>query len=285
MEALSKNQIVFSLDEVEVACPGINITPGGINGFRLLQAVECDNVLHTTVSINFIHFSIQEFLAAHCVANLPPDEEMKILKNYFWSKSHWNMFSLYVGLTKGQHSSFKKFPSEDGNEMGIAKRYLTNQPVCLYLYQCFYEAGDEEMCRNIADAEVFSNRTIKLRDPLLPTDITTLSLFLPSSHIKQWKTLELLSCNIRDIGCRIFRHAIISQNIPVIETINLSNLLTSVSAHYISDIVVACKTKVLHLNGNDLKEANELSDMLQSTAIEELYIHGNNRQPLVFLKL
>ena len=63
----------------------------------------------------------------------------------------------------------------------------------------------------------------------------------------------------------------------MIESINLSsNLLTSVSAGYISDIVIACKTKVLHLNGNNLQKANALSTMLQNTAIEELYIHGNN---------
>ena len=183
LKALSKNQIVFSLDEVKVACPGID-TPGGINGFGLLQAVDYHNVPHTTVSINFIHFSIQEFLAAHCIANLPPDEEIKLLKKYFWSKSHRNMFSLYVGLTKGQHSSFKKFLSEDGNEVGIAKKFLTEQAMCLYLYQCFYEADDEETCRNIADAEVFTNRTIKLRGPLLPIDVTTLSLFLSSSYRK-----------------------------------------------------------------------------------------------------
>ena len=267
---------MFSEDEVKTACPGIDITPGGINGFGLLQAVDYQTVSHTTVSINFIHFSIQEFLAAHYVANLPPDEEMKILKNHFWSKSHWNMFSLYVGLTKGQHSSFKKFLSEDDSEVGIAKKYLTEQALCLYLYQCFYEA-DEEACRNIADAEVFSNRIIKLRGPLLPTDVTTLSLFLSSSYNKQWKILELLSCNIRDVGCRIFHHAIISQSTPMIETINLSsNLLTSASARYISDIVIACKTKVLHLNGNNLQNADVLSTMLQNTAIEELYIHGNN---------
>ena len=276
LEALSKNQIVFSLDEVKQACPGID-TPDSINGFGLLQAVDYNDISHTTKSINFIHFSIQEFLAAHYVANLLPNEEMKILKNHFWSKSHWNMFSLYVGLTEGQHSSFKKFLSEDGCEVGVAKKFLTDQAVCLYLYQCFYEAGDEEMCRNIADAEVFSNRIIKLRGPLLPTDVTALSLFLSSSYIKRWKILELLSCNIRDVGCRIFRHAIVSQNIPVIETINLSsNLLTSASARYISYIAIACKTKVLHLNGNNLQNANALSAMLQNTAIEELYIHGNN---------
>ena len=285
LESLSKNKIVFSLDEVKQACPGIGITPGGINGFGLLQAIDYHDISSTAVSINFIHFSIQEFLAAHYVANLSPDKEMRVLKNYFWSKSHWNMFSLYCGLTKGQHSSFKKFLSEDGNEPGIAKKFLEKQEMCLHLYQCFYEAGDEQTCRMIAGAEVFTNKIIRLSSPLLPTDITTLSLFLSSSHIKHWKILQLLSCNIRDEGCRIFHHAIVSSTTPVIESsttpvienISLSsNLLSSASARYISDIVIACKTTVLHLNGNNLQKADALSNMLEKTAIEELYIHGNN---------
>lgn len=287
LEALSKNQTVFNLNEVKSACPEFDITPDGIAGLRLLQA---DDFPHsaTTSSISFIHLSLQEFLAAYCVANLPPDEEMKILKQYFWSKPHLNMFSLYVGFTKGQHSSFKKFLSDDGKEVGIAKKFLTEQIKCFYLYQCFYEAGDEEVCRNISDAEVFSSGIIKLRGPLLPTEIFTLSLFLSTSHIKQWKTLELLSCNIRDVGCRIFHHTMTSHGCPpVIETIDLSsNLLTSASAQYISEIVLTCKTKELRLNGNNLQKTNALSTMLQNnTVIKELFIHGNNLHSLTAVNI
>ena len=40
LEALDNNKLVFTLDEIKAACPGITAVPGAINGFGLLQAVQ-----------------------------------------------------------------------------------------------------------------------------------------------------------------------------------------------------------------------------------------------------
>ena len=61
------------------------------------------------MTFNFLHFSIQEFLAAHHVANLSPSKELKLLREKFWSDIHSNMFAIYITLTKGQRPSFKQF--------------------------------------------------------------------------------------------------------------------------------------------------------------------------------
>lgn len=196
LKAISNNQLTFTLDEIKAACPGIDDIPGAINGFGLLQAVEHFSATRKNLSFHFIHFSIQEFLAAHCIANLSPNETTKVLEDYFWSKFHSNMFSMYVGMTKGQQDSFKQFLcNESGNQ--IAEKFLTEQIKALHLYQCYYEAGDKKMCKHISEAAVFSGNVINLRGiPLLPNDINCLGLFLTNTHIKQWKRLELLSCNI-----------------------------------------------------------------------------------------
>ena len=278
LKALSKNQLIFSLDEIKMACPEIENARGAFNGFGLLQAVEHFSATCKTISFNFIHFSIQEFLAAQCVVNLPPKEEVQVLENYFWSKRYFNMFLMYIGLTRGQRSSFRQFLSDGDTQTRIADKFLTEQKRCLYLYKCFCEAGDNEMCQVISESKVFSGRTINLRGiPLLPNDVSCLGLFLANSHIKHWKRLELLSCNIRDVGCRILHHALVGNNISVtIENLHLSaNSLTSVSAHYISDIAVSCKSTLLYLNGNVLGNTDGLSRLLQDTAMVELYIHGN----------
>ena len=278
LQGLSDNQLIFTLDEIRMACPEIESVPGAINGFGLLQAVEHFSATCKTISFNFIHFSIQEFLAAQCVANLPPEEEGQVLENHFWSKRYFNMFSMYIGLTRGQRSSFKQFLSDGDTQTRIADKFLTEQKRCLYLYKCFFEAGDNEMCQVISESKVFSGRTINLRGmPLLPSDVSCLGLFLANSHIKHWKRLELLSCNIRDVGCRILHHSLVGNNVLVkIENLHLSaNSLTSVSAHYISDIVVSCKSILLYLNGNVLGNTDGLSRLLQDTAMVELYIHGN----------
>ena len=278
LKALSENQLIFTLDEIKMACPEIENVPGAINGFGLLQAVEHFSATCTTMSFNFIHFSIQEFLAAHCVTNLPPEEEVQVLKDSFWSKLHYNMFSMYIGLTKGQRISFRQFLADGNTQTGIAEKFLKEQTKCLYLYKCFYEAGDKEMCKHISEAITFSEGIVNLRGmSLLPSDVNCLSFFLAKSPIRQWKRLELLNCNIRDIGCRILHHTVVEQSTPVtIDYINLSsNSLTSASAHYISEIVVSCKAKLLHLNGNTLGKTDGLSGMLQGSMLEEIYIHSS----------
>jgi len=278
LKALSENQLTFTLDEIKSACPEIVNVPGAINGFGLLQAVEHYSATCTTMSFNFIHYSIQEFLAAHCVANLPPEEEMRVLKENFWSKLHYNTFSMYVGLTKGQRSSFRKLLADGNLQRGIAEIFLKEHIKCVYLYKCFYEAGDKEMCKRISEASTFSERIINLRGViLLPNDIYCLGFFLAKSPIKQWKRLELLNCNIRDTGCRIFHYIVVKQTaVLTIDYINFSsNTLTSASAQYISEIAVSCKAKLLHLNGNIMGKTNDLSGMLQCSMLEEIYIHSS----------
>ena len=97
------------------------------------------------MTYNFLHLSIQEYLAAHYVANLPADEELRIIENKFWSKSHLNMFSMYVTITKGQQPSFKHFLCSGNNAIAISEKFLNNQLHCLQLYHCFHEAGDARL--------------------------------------------------------------------------------------------------------------------------------------------
>ena len=109
LEALDNNKLVFIIDEIKVACPDIATVPGAINGFGLLQAVQHFGLTGKTMTFNFLHFTIQEFLAAHHIASLSLCDELKILKEKFWSDIYSNMFTIYISLTKGQHPSFKQF--------------------------------------------------------------------------------------------------------------------------------------------------------------------------------
>ena len=65
-QGLVKNKLVFTFDEVKQVCPEVDTTPGALNGFGLLQAVQHypTRGAGTTVSFNFLHLTMQEFLAA-----------------------------------------------------------------------------------------------------------------------------------------------------------------------------------------------------------------------------
>ena len=152
-----------------------------------------------TMTLNFIHFTIQEFLATHYISHLPPNEELKAIEANFWNNIHFNMFSIYIAITKGQRSSFKRFLS-DGNEViAIADKFLKDQLKCLHLYRCFNEAGDHTLCNTIEQSAVFSDRKIRLEyTTLTGSDMECISLFLTSSFNKEWEWLYLSSCHIQD---------------------------------------------------------------------------------------
>ena len=79
LEALNKQKLIFTIDEIRKACPDISVIPGAINGFGLLQAVQSFSVAEATLNFNFIHYSVQEFLAAHYIAYLPQRDQLQAL--------------------------------------------------------------------------------------------------------------------------------------------------------------------------------------------------------------
>ena len=96
LEDLNNNKLIFNMDDINAVCPDIATIPEAINGFGLLQAVQHFGLHAKTMTLHFIHFTIQEFLAAHYISHLPPNEELKVIKANFWNDVHFNTFSIYI---------------------------------------------------------------------------------------------------------------------------------------------------------------------------------------------
>ena len=281
LEALNNNKLIFTLQELTAACPDIAAIPDAINGFGLLQAVQHFGLYAKTMTLNFIHFTIQEFLAAHYIAHLPPNEELKVIKETFWSENHFNMFSIYISLTKGQRSSFKTFLSGGNEAITIADDFLKDRLKCLRLYKCFNEAKDYKMCQTIEQAEIFKSKEIDIWHTTLTTsDMECISLFLTSSFNKEWKRLSLISCYIQDKGLNILYHGLRHSNDVTIDKLWLNhNGLTSQASSLISELTVKCKVNILVITGNHtIGEDQQLYSILTnpSTELEQLYMSDTN---------
>ena len=280
LEALNNNKLIFTLDEITAACPGIVAIPGAINGFGLLQAVQHFGLYTKTMTLSFMHFTIQEFLAAHYISHLPPKEELKVIKANFWSNIHFNMFSIYTMLTKGQRSSFKKFLSGGDEAIAIADEFLEDELKCLRLYRCFNEADDHIMCNIIEQAYIFHGREINLVGAILtPSDMECISLFLTSSFNKEWEWLNLSRCYIQDKGLHIlYRGLRYSSSGITINTLLLdSNGLTSQSSSLISELTVKCKVKKLSIASSySIGDNQQLYSMLTNplSVLEKLNMMG-----------
>ena len=124
---------------IQAACSDVIATPEAINGFGLLKAVKYFRKLKAT-TFNFLYLTIQGYLSVnYIITELQPDEELHLLHNQFWSDIHMNMFSIYIALTKGQKSAFKKFLSGRKKKLVISSEFLCDPLIILNVSN--YSAG------------------------------------------------------------------------------------------------------------------------------------------------
>ena len=190
-----------------------------------------------------------------------------MIKATFWSVIHFNVFSIYLSLTKGQRTAFKTFLSGGNKAITISHEFLEDQLKCLQLYYHFNEAGGHTMCRTIEQAPIFNGKEIVLINTTLTAgNVECVSLFLTSSFNKKWCMLNLSGCYIQDKGLNILYHALCHSTDVTIDQLWLDyNDLTSQSASLIGEITVKCKVKELSINGNEHVGLNpQLYSMLTS---------------------
>ena len=283
LEALSSNQLIFTLDEIKSACPSIETIPGAINGFGLLQTVQHLDP-KKTLTFNFVHFSIQEFLAAYYVTYHKPHEELQqFLLEKFWNSFYSNMFTMYIALTKGQQESFKFFLSGGNDAVTICELLLGDQLKCLRLYRCFNEAEDFKACRAIESAKIFQQKTIDLRGNKLSTsDVECVALFLTSSSRKEWTKVDLRTCYIGDRGLRVLHHWLCAckSNVKIAKLrLSKSGFTSSSSSSFIREMATTCRVKELWIaNNENIGEDEQLYSILtcSTTTLETLNLDYTN---------
>ena len=299
-KALGNNQLVFTLAEIKEVCLDIDKS---INGFGLLHAVEYAGITSKSVSMNFIHFSIQEFLAVHHVTTLSPSEELSFLQKNFWNNPiYFNMFDIYVALTNGQRPSFKRFLQQPsfmerfrkfftGKEesIGISQQFLNDNLKCLRMYYCFQEAGDEVMYKSIEKATQLDKQQIDLsRTRLSPSDLEYLTTFLTCSSHKEWKMLDLFYCQIQDHGLQILQRGLRNSNIIITVLVLALNGLTTVSSSTITELTIGCRVKILNIDSNNtVGENDELYRILtdDSSMVEQLHLRFTQLSSSTTIKL
>ena len=210
---LQNNQLVFSYNEIKENCPEIEKDiPGAFNGFGLLQVVQYlpKRGAGATVSFNFLHFTMQEYLAALYVSNTAPyGPQLTLMKCTFWNGMYSFMWIMYVGINGINSPPFLQFlynaqPGADIMELTMSSDIKSDKLKCLHLFQCFMEAKSKTVPNEIR--LIFHNNEINFHGlRLLPHHISSLTWYI-SKYSIQLQFLNFRDCHIGDVGMSILEH-------------------------------------------------------------------------------
>ena len=159
-------------------------------------------------SYNFVHLSIQEFLAAFYMATkLSETEQVQQFKNLFGQPRFYAVFRYFAAITKLKNPGIKQVVTQV-----VKKRFkttakdnstdsmfgYTHQSELVTLLHCLFEAEDEDLCEGVV-------RQLNLKldlsgTSLNPTDCLSVGFFL--TYCEQFD-VSLRVCSIGDQACKM----------------------------------------------------------------------------------
>ena len=306
-KALEKDKIVFTTVELHETCPCLEEQSENWNGLGLLKPVQLFTVqnISRNVSFNFLHFTIQEILAAHHITLMSEADQLKCMKQTFWDNRYYNTWIMYVGLMKNQLPiTFKHFLSgsrlllrtrflnwwKSGTYCHIKRSIINDKVKCLHLFQCFSEAENNDLCQYVG--QVLQENEIDLSGQTLSAvNILTISSFLTRSTTKHWKVLNLSECSIGDDGIKQLHNSFTSNNRSKvwIDTLNLShNNLTQSSVESIAGLILEWDVKDImfnEINQNNLYQEVMHQVMQYVIGINNFIACNFNENEVIFARL
>ena len=271
---LCDSKLVFTYDEMKRVCPEVDDIPGAISGFGLLQSVECyhHKAAGKSISLNFLHFTMQEYLAAFHVSILPSEQQKSLMENTFWHRKFNFMWIMFVGIVGPQsatliNSLYQPYLIHYQGQCVFVKKYL-------FLFQCYLELKEIDIIP-VVIMSIFNDGNIDLSgQALLPHHIMSLTVFMMRSTT-QWKSLNLNSCFIGCNGISILKNLFINfqEKIMTIKRIGLRhNNLTSLWTT-LTDIVRDDTDETMLSSGllNSVESFDLSCNQLSDSGIVELF--------------
>ena len=260
---LMRNQLVFTYDDLKNVCPEVYDESEAVNGFGLLQAVEHHPQKGggTTTSFNFLHLTMQEYLAAYYVTTLSVKQQHMLLHFTFWDDRFNFMWMMYVGTVGVKSDAFAFFIKTE-----LSYSIHQEKTKRLHLFQCYMEAKTKSRIPP-AVSSVFNNGDINLTGiTLLSYHVASLLCFM-SASVQQWKKLELANCNLQRGEMYNITQYIINNN-KIMSTLNYVDLSCNGSSPWgvYCAIIRHCCVNSLTLCGDEGMKAyiKEIADNLQA---------------------
>ena len=213
-------KIIFT--ESDLTESGIEVT-SEFDGFGLLKSTHTYQLIRDTVTYNFLHLTVQEFLCSLYMSTLSQQEQLKLLSEHF--SDYPNVMIFLCGLTGLASNEMFKFICSK-----LSLSYV------ITAVRCVYESNHSD------PSQLTSPFTLDMsHNTLSPYDCLCLSWLLsyfPVSH------LEMRDCHIEDTGAKLLVRHYPSNNTTgqLLEKLDLwDNNLTIVGLEDVMKIVRTSK--------------------------------------------
>ena len=158
----------------------------------------------------------------------------------------------------------------------ISQNILMDPLKVVYLFQCFQEAQDDELCEVLSKS--FDGGDIDIQHYRFQShQVVALGFFL-SKSCRKWRTLNLSRCGIGDHGMSILHQYLCvdkasKQEITYINLVD--NNLTGASSRLIGDIISHIQLHTLVLSCNNITNMRDISAAINNSTIRVLWISKN----------
>jgi len=221
-------KIIFTVDDL-IQC-GIEATADW-DGYGLLKVTHTHQLPTDTITYNFAHLTIQEFMCAVYISTLPDHEQQRLLSEHF--DDYPNVFIFFCGLAGLVSHASSEF---------ICKMLQNNNSVskAVAAIKCVYEGGQFSAPQSAIPFELELNHTT-----LLPFDCLCLSYALSCGYpVVQ---LSMVSCNIGNTEAQMLGKYCTSKNTScyVLQELMLhGNNLTVIGVGHVMKTLVKCESMV-----------------------------------------
>ena len=198
---LQEHKLVFTFDEIKQICPYID---EAFIGLGLLQSVEHYPYkgAGTTASFSFLHYTMQEFLAALHVSILPSEQQLTLIENTFWEDYYLFMWEIFADI-----------PQIIRGTPHVYRQYIRKKNIDTVIFT---------VMTKICDCIMYYNTSIFFMEMNIFPHHVSLLMFLISSLSIQWKELEITHCGVTDIGMSTLE-GYISEKLSTLEYVDLSH--------------------------------------------------------------
>ena len=211
---------------------------------------------------SFLHYAMQEFLAAYHISKMTEEEQTEMAKEILHTNPLSPVLPFYAGLTKLSNVHIRNTLLEVTRrplDTDTVVEDMHKQPdrlssdrrrLLLALLNCVYESQDTRMCTSIKPPispklnEVFPNFVFIsfFHLGLDPMDCLSLGYFIANKCLQESLYVDLLGCHIGDIGTEVLVKQLKQLNIkpPRVPPlwIQLShNSLTQTGMKFVSEVL------------------------------------------------